>query len=103
MQQQKRKARHLTPPSTKPAPPHQRARVVAANQDYINRCADQAEARAAKALRHARQQLQRLRALNAALKDAAALPALLEAISQDTAHLQGRVDAIEAQLAAGGQ
>jgi hypothetical protein len=39
---------------------------VTANQEYILRCIDQAEAKAAKALRGVRQQLQRLRALNGA-------------------------------------
>jgi hypothetical protein len=78
--------------------PWQRARAVCTNQDYINRAVDQAEAKAAKALAHVRAQLQRLRALNSALKEAAGLPALLEEVASQTAALQARCDALAAGL-----
>lgn len=86
--------------TNRPPPPPQRARTACANQDYINRCIDQAEARAARALRSVHQQLQRLRALNAALKDAAALPGLLAEVQQATAELQARCEALSAALPA---
>ncbi|GBF92962.1 hypothetical protein Rsub_05798 [Raphidocelis subcapitata] len=71
-----------------------RTRAVTSNQEYINRCIDQAEAKAAKALRGVRLQLQRLRALNGALSGAAALPGLLAEISDQTVALQARCDAL---------
>jgi hypothetical protein len=71
---------------------------VCANQDYINRTIDTAEAKASKALAHLRAQLQRLRALNAALRDAAALPGVLEEVTAQTAALQARCDALAAGL-----
>lgn len=74
----------------------ERAAAVCTNQDYINRHLDQAEAKAAKALRHVRLQLQRIRALNAALKDAAALPALLSEVTEQASALQRRCDALSA-------
>jgi hypothetical protein len=88
----------LRSPLPPPSPP-QRARAAASNQDYLNRTIDQAEAKAAKALRHLRLQLQRLRALNAALRDAAALPALLLEVSERSAALRARCGALSAAAA----
>lgn len=95
------------PATSAPAPPTsharrraaalQHARAIAANQDYINRCIDQAEAKAARALRHLRLQLQRIRALNTALSDASSLPALLQEVTQQAASLQARCDRLAAE------
>lgn len=92
-------------PSLPPLCPHttrnnnkQRARAACANQEYVHRCLDSAEARAARAARHLKQQLQRLKSLEAALGDAAALPALLADVGAGVKALQTRCDALAAAL-----
>jgi hypothetical protein len=77
---------------------HQHARSAAANQELISRSIDLAEAKAARALRHLRQQLTRARAANAALRDAAALPGLLAEVSGAAEALRGRCGALAAAL-----
>lgn len=73
--------------------------ALTANQDYIARTMDQAEFKAAKAVRHIQTQTVRMKALSASLEDAAGLPAMLTNITATTAALEQQLQQLE-QLAA---